>query len=175
MVPVEAGPLDVTATGYGRVGAVRNWTAVSQVAGRVIAGPDDLSEGALVDEGTVVLQIDPTDHELAAQESLANIAAAEAKLDGMEENAQRLLDLKQDFLEVAQAEYDRVKGLVERGSNAASALDTAQKPPLAHENAVAPITNTLALFPAQRASVEAWPTAHGATAPPIGRWCGFAN
>lgn len=158
VTPVEAGPLDVTATGYGRVEAVRNWTAVSQVAGRVIDGLDDLSEGALVDEGTVVLQIDPTDYELAVQKAQANIAAAQAalaELDRMEENSLRLLELEQDILDVAQAEYDRVKGLVDRGSNAVSSLDTAQKTLLAQENAVASITNTLALFPAQRASAEA--------------------
>lgn len=158
VMTIAAGPLDVTATGYGRVEAVRNWTAVSQVSGRVMEAISDLSEGALVDEGTVVMKIDPVDYELAVQKSQANIAAAEAalaELDGKENNSKRLLELEQSILEVAQAEYDRVKALVDRGSSAASALDTSQKTLLAQENAVTSLTNTLALYPAQRASAEA--------------------
>ncbi|WP_168797814.1 efflux RND transporter periplasmic adaptor subunit [Aliishimia ponticola] len=158
VMTVTAGPLDVTATGYGRVEAVRNWTSVAQVSGRITDSIDDLSEGTLVEAGTEIMTIDATDYELAIQKSQANIAAAEAdlaELRGKEDNSRRLLELEQSILTVAKAEYERVQGLVERGSSSASSLDAAQKTLLAQENALTTVSNSLALYPAQLASAQA--------------------
>lgn len=151
-------PLVVTATGYGRVEAEHSWTAVAQVDGRVVDMARDLAEGTLVEKGALLVQIDKTDFNLAIQKSKANIAAAEAtlaELDRQEANSRRLLEVEQRIRDVSQAEYDRINSLVQRGTSTAAALDTVQKSLLAQENAVINLTNTLELFPAQRASAEA--------------------
>ncbi len=148
----------VSATGYGRVEAVRSWSAVSQVDGRVVETIEDLSVGTVVDAGALLIQVDQTDYELAVQKSRANIAAAEAQLaelDGQETNSENLLALEQRTLDVAQAEFERNQNLFDRGAASASTLDAAQKTLLAQENAVTNLTNTIALYPAQRQSAEA--------------------
>lgn len=158
VAPVTAEPLVVTATGYGWVEAERSWSAVSQVDGRIIEVVDDLAEGTLVGEGALLVQVDPTDYELAVQKSYANIEAAEAslaELDAQEANSQRLLEIEERILEVARAEYDRASALSERGTSTQSALDAVQKTLLAEETAVTTLQNTMALYPVQRASTEA--------------------
>lgn len=151
-------PLAVTATGYGRVAAEHTWTAVSQVDGRVVDLVEDLAEGTLVEDGALLVQIEKTDFELAIRKARANIAAAEAtlaELEREEANSRLLLEFEERIRDVAQAEFDRVSNLVERGTNTAAALDTARKALLAQETAVTNLTNTLELYPAQRASAEA--------------------
>lgn len=155
---VAAEPLNLVATGYGRAEAMRSWTAVSQVDGRILDLIADLAEGTLVDDGALLAQIDKTDFELSIQKSRANIAAAEAALTELERdeaNSRRLLALEESIRSVAQAEFDRVKDLVDRGTSTAAALDTARKALLAQENAVTQLTNALDLYPARRASAEA--------------------
>ena len=158
VMTVEAGALPLSATGYGRVAAMHSWTAVSQVDGRILELVSDLAEGTLVDEDTLLVQIDKTDFDLAIQKSRANIAAAEAaliQLEREEENSRRVLALEENIRIVAQAEFDRVRDLVDRGTSTAAALDTVRKALLAQENAVTQLNNTLDLYPAQRASAEA--------------------
>jgi len=158
VMTVEAQPLTVTATGYGRVAAEHTWTAVSQVDGRVVDLLDNLAEGTLVRQGQLLLQIDKIDFQLAIQKSEANIAAAQAslaELDRQEANSRRLLEVEERIYAVAQAEFERVSDLADRGTSTRAALDTAQKTLLAQETSVTNLTNTLALFPAQRAAAEA--------------------
>ncbi|WP_206454107.1 efflux RND transporter periplasmic adaptor subunit [Aurantimonas marina] len=158
VMTVTPEPMVVTATGYGRVEAERSWTAVAQVDGRVVDMAPGLAVGTLVEKDALLVQIDTTDFELAIQKSKANIAAAEAtlaELDRQEANSRRLLEVEERIRDVTQAEYDRINNLVERGTSTAAALDTVQKSLLAQENAVINLTNTLELFPAQRASAEA--------------------
>lgn len=158
VMTVEEGALPLSATGYGKVAAMHSWTAVSQVDGRILELVSDLAEGTLVDEDTLLVQIDKTDFDLAIQKSRANIAAAEAaliQLEREEENSRRVLALEENIRIVAQAEFDRVRDLVDRGTSTAAALDTVRKALLAQENAVTQLNNTLDLYPAQRASAEA--------------------
>lgn len=155
---ISTGPITVSATGFGRVAAVREWSAVSQVDGRVSEMVAGLAEGAVVEEGTVLIQIDPTDLELAISKTRANIASAQADLaqiDRQEQNTQSLAEIEQRTFDVAQAEYDRIATLFERGSVTGTARDAAQKTLLAAENSQLNLLNSLALFPAQRASAQA--------------------
>ncbi|MEO0931302.1 MAG: efflux RND transporter periplasmic adaptor subunit [Pseudomonadota bacterium] len=157
MVVVPASHL-VSATGYGRVEAARSWSAIAQVEGRVVATFDDLAVGSVVEAGDLLIQVDQTDYELAAQKSRANIAAAEAQLvelDAQETNSKNLLELEQRSLEVAQAEFARTQNLFDSGTASAATLDAAQKTLLAQESAIINLTNTIALYPAQRQSAEA--------------------
>lgn len=158
VMTAKAEPLTVTATGYGRVAAEHTWTAVSQVDGRIVDMIDNLSEGTLVTKGQLLVQVDKTDYDLAIRKSQANIASAEAslaELERQEVNSRRVLEVEERIFKVAQAEFDRVKDLAERGTSSKAALDTAQKTVLAQETSVTNLKNTLALYPAQRAAAEA--------------------
>lgn len=155
---VTAAPLIPTAVGYGRAEAAHNWSAVSEVEGRIVQMAEGLAEGSFVDAGETMIEVDRTDYELSIRKSKANIAAAQAKLaelDRQEANSRTSLEIEQRVLQVAQTEYDRVKALVESGASTQTALNSAEKILFAQQTAVTNITNTLALFPAQRASAEA--------------------
>lgn len=157
-IQVTAEPLTLTATGFGRVEAVRNWSAVSQAEGRVVETLPGLAVGTLVEAGELLIQIDKTDYEIAIAKSKANIASAEATLseiDRQEENTQRLLELEQRVFEVSKAEFERTQKLSQSGTVTSATLDTAQKNLLNQENAIVNLKNTLALYPSQRASAEA--------------------
>ena len=158
VMTVAQEPLVLSATGYGRVEAVQSWSAVSQVEGRAQQVLTGLAVGAVVEANDVLIQIDPTDYELEIAKTQANIAAAQAtlaELTQQEENTRRLLEIEQRVFEVAQAEFDRIQTLSENGTVTTASLDTQRKSLLADENTLIGLQNTLALYPAQRASAEA--------------------
>ena len=158
VMQVVPSPLRPSAEGYGRVAPAHSWSAVSEVQGRILHLPEDLAVGRFVEAGETIIEIDPTDYELSVQKTRANIAAAEATLaeiDRQEANARRNLEIEERTLEVAQTEYDRVKSLVDSGTSTKASLNTAEKSLFAQQNAITNVTNTLALFPSQRASAEA--------------------
>lgn len=147
-----------TAVGYGRVEAAKSWSAISEVEGRVVVEPAGLDVGSIVEEGQSLFAVDRTDYELSRRKSQANIESATAQLaelDRQEINSKALLEYDTRILEVAQAEYDRVQSLLDRGTGTRAAVDTAQKTLLAQETSVASLNNTIALYPAQRASAAA--------------------
>ena len=158
IITVAEDPITVTARGFGRVAAVRSWSAVSQVEGRVTKTHLDLATGTIAEDGVLLVQVDPTDYELAIDKSEANIQAAKAALSELEKqeaNSRRLLELEQRILKVTQAEYDRIETLFKSGTTTNAALDTVQKTLLAGENSLLTLTNSIELYPAQRASAEA--------------------
>lgn len=150
--------ISAVARGYGRVAAVREWTAVAEVQGRVLSMPEGLAVGSIIEAGEVLLEIDSTDYELSREKALANIASVEAQLselDRQEENTRNSLEVEERILTVAQEEFDRVDSLVERGASTKAALDTAQKQLLAQKSAVTNLRNTLLLYPSKRQSLQA--------------------
>jgi len=158
VMTVAQKPITLTATGYGRVAAAQSWSAVSQAEGRALEVVAGLAVGTVVDAGSVLIQIDPTDYELEIAKTEANIAAAEATLTELaqqEENTRRLLEIEQRVFEVAQTEFDRIQTLSQNGTVTTASLDTARKSLLSEENTLIGLQNTLALYPAQRATATA--------------------
>ena len=148
----------VTATGFGRVAAVRDFRAVAEVPGRIADMAAGLADGSIVDRDALLLAVDPTDYDIAMGKARANLAAAEAALDELDRqdaNTQRSLDLARRILGIAQDEYDRTAQLVGTGAGTRSALDAAQRAVLAQETAVTELENTLALLPSRHAAAVA--------------------
>ena len=146
-----------SASGFGRVKAERSWSAISEVQGRVAEMAENLDVGTIVEQGQPLFAVDRTDYELARKKSQANIDAITsqiAELDRQETNSQTLLKVQTRVMNVAQAEFERVQALLERGAGTQAAVDTAQKVLLGQEVSVTNLNNTLALFPAQRASLQ---------------------
>lgn len=157
-ITVNAAPQTLTAEGFGRVEAIRTWSAVSQAEGRAIDVFSGLAVGTIVEAGDLLVQIDPTDYQITVAKTEANIASAEATLseiDGQEENTRRLLALETRSYDVALEEFNRTKRLADSGTVTTASFDAAQRTLLTQENAVTNLTNTLELYPAQRASAEA--------------------
>lgn len=155
---IEAAPVLVRTSGFGRVVAAKEWSAVSRVQGRATSLAEGLSEGRIVEAGEVLIEIERTDYELAVARAKANVASSEARLDELERqeaNTRRSLDIQQSILAVAQAELDRAEELLASGAGTGRAVENAQSAYLAQQSAVVSLQNSIDIFPAQRMAAEA--------------------
>ncbi|MCP3972794.1 MAG: efflux RND transporter periplasmic adaptor subunit [Rhodobacteraceae bacterium] len=155
---VAEAPVSVTATGYGRVVAATEWSAVSQVQGRVTELADGLSEGKIVEAGEVLVRVERTDYDLAVQRAKANVATAEAslqELDLQEVNTRRSLGVQQGILDLAKINLDRAEELLASGTGTRAAVENAQSAYLAQQSSVVNLQNTVDLVPVQRSAAEA--------------------
>ena len=134
------------ARGFGTVQPARVWKAVSQVSGRVTSIHPRLSDGAVIEQGETLLEIDPVDYELA----LAQARITLAELDVQQSNAEQSLAIEQRNLELAEKEFERQKRLRKQGTVSQSAVDTAERTMLNNRTQVQSLKNTLALLPSQK-------------------------
>jgi len=139
------------AEGYGPVRPARVWTAVAQVAGRVIEIHAKLRNGEILPEGTLLVRIDPTDYELALIQAQAQLA----ELDVQEENSRASLTIDERNLKLANQDIERKKTLLKKNTVSQSAIDDAERVMLGIRSTVQNLRNTLALIPTQRRVLEA--------------------
>ncbi len=139
--------------GFGTAAAERHAWVSSEVDGEVVELPDAIKVGAAVEAGQLLVQIDDRDRVQQVARAEALLAADTAlleQLDREEENLQRLRVIAQRELDVAQREYQRVKGLFEAGNSNQREYDLAQ---LAFEQArrvLQQLENQAALLPDRR-------------------------
>jgi RND family efflux transporter MFP subunit len=150
---VDAQQLDLIpiAEGYGSVQPARVWSAVAQVAGRIVDIHPRLRDGEIISEGSLLLQIDPVDHQL-------NLAQAEAELAELEveaSNAKASLSIDTRSFDIAQGEFQRISKLAKQGTASQSDVDDAERILLSSRNSVQNVKNTLALLPTKRKVLEA--------------------
>jgi RND family efflux transporter MFP subunit len=139
------------AKGYGPVRPARVWTAVAQVAGRVVEIHPKLRDGEILPQGVLLVRIDQTDYELALSQARAELA----ELEVQEQNAQASLAIEERNLNLARQDVERKRKLVEQGTASQSSVDEAERVMLSTRTAVQTLRNTLALIPAQRRVLEA--------------------
>ena len=105
------------AIGYGTVRPSSTWEAVAQVEGVITEKHPSLSKGAIIEKGSVLLQIDPTDYELAIAQIEADILATRAQLDELDtklENTQTALEIEKKSLILSQNELKRLQNLLKK-------------------------------------------------------------
>lgn len=144
-------------TGFGLVAPGRTFDAIGQVAGTVAWVNPELARGAILPAGADLVRIAPEDYEIALVQAKANVAAAEAKIAELsvsEDNQHAALEIERDVLTLRADELARTEALLEGGSRAQAAVDTARAAWLAQRQKVQSIESTLALIPAQRAGLE---------------------
>ena len=150
---VTAAPFRPSVIAYGRAAAASSWTAISQVQGRAVNVSPDLSAGRIVNEGDLLVAIDPRDYEsaLAKAETARDSARASLReLDATEANTRETLKLERRIEEFLQTDFDRQSDLLDRGSVAQSAVDQATRTLLAQQKVVLDLQNRLNLVPVQR-------------------------
>ena len=139
------------AEGYGPVRPARVWTAVSQIAGRVIAIHPKLRDGEILPEATLLARIDPVDYELALSQTQAELAELQVR----EDNARTLLTIEERNLKLANQDVVRKRKLMQKGTTSASSVDDAERVMLSTRMSLQALRNTLALIPTQRSVLEA--------------------
>jgi RND family efflux transporter MFP subunit len=131
---------------YGQTVAGRKVELRSLVAGEIVAVSDNLREGAPVQAGEVLLEIDQFDYQGALEEARANLAEAEAKLG---ESAARIaserdaLARASEQLELARRDLERARELRGRGTLSERAVDDRVLVVSQREQAVEQRTNNL--------------------------------
>jgi RND family efflux transporter MFP subunit len=139
------------AEGYGPVRPARVWTAVSQVAGRVIEIHPKLRDGEILPEGALLARIDPIDYELALSQARAELA----ELEVQEANAKASLAIEERNLSLANQDVVRKQKLMKQGTTSASTVDEAERVMLSTRMSVQTLRNTLSLVPTQRSVLDA--------------------
>ncbi|MDX2506041.1 MAG: hypothetical protein QNL62_16405 [Gammaproteobacteria bacterium] len=146
------------AIGYGTVQPVSTWEAVAQVEGIITEKNPALGKGAIIEKGTLLLQIDPTDYELNITQIEADILANKAQLEELEiklKNTQASLSIEKKSLDLTRKELKRLQNLVKKGSVSFSAVEAQERTMLAQQQSVQAQNNSLKLIPSQRALLEA--------------------
>lgn len=146
------------AVGYGEARPTRVWRAVPEVAGEIVASHPELRSGALIRAGAELYRIDPTGPELSIREAEAAIAASEAalaELAARRDSTDSLLAIERERLAVAEAELERQRTLLARGTVSQSVVDRQEREYLAQRLAVQDLENTLARMPSEERRLEA--------------------
>ena len=151
-------PLTIEASGFGSAMPDQTYSAVSNVKGDVIYRHDDLESGALLPEGTLLLEIDPGFYELALTEADAEIASVDAEVAQLNQeaaNAALLLELENERLALAEADLERTRSLVASGAVPQASLDTQLRATLQQRQAVQTLENQASIIPIQLSRLEA--------------------
>ena len=144
--------------GNGNVEPSNVWNGIAQVSGKIVAIDPMFKKGAVVPEGQFLLQIDPSDYELAVRQIETNIEATRAELaqiDVQEANSNASLAIEQDSLRISNAEMERKRRLVERGTISSSDFEREQRSVLSQRQTVQGLQNTIALYPVERRRLTA--------------------
>ena len=158
VISVPALTVAPRAVGYGLAEPGDVWRAVAEVDGRVVERHRRLEVGSILPAGTLLLRIDPTDHELRLAELEADIRVARARLAALatrESSTERSLAIERRSLELARTELRRRRRLAQGEALSASALDEQARAELRQARAVQSLENELAAIPDERARLEA--------------------
>jgi len=146
------------AIGHGSVRPAKIWEAVAQVKGKILQKHPELKKGAILEADSLLLQIDPTDYQLAIAQTEADIAATKAQLDELsarETNTRKSLVIEEQALVLREKELARNKSLARDGSISRSKMEDQERALLTQQQAVQGQRNTLNLVPSQRALLRA--------------------
>ncbi|MGD8594397.1 MAG: efflux RND transporter periplasmic adaptor subunit [Gammaproteobacteria bacterium] len=157
---IEVPQIDVVPAirGTGTVRPSQVWNGVAQVGGKIIETHPQLKKGAVIQEGEVVLKIDPSDYELGIERAKTNIQVGEAQLAESkvkEKNAKSSLKIEEKALRIAQDELQRKRTLVSQGTVTRSELEKEERNVLAQQQSVQSLKNTINLLPVERQRLQA--------------------
>lgn len=157
---IQAPAVDVVprVLGYGTARPARVWRAVAEVEGRVIETHPELQSGVFVSAGEVMLKIDPREYELAVAQLEAEIAETEANLAELttqEQNDAASLEIERASLRLADADLERLRGLITSNEAAPTEVRDAERTSLSQKQKVQTLRNSLDLIPTKRSRLEA--------------------
>ena len=151
------------AVGYGLAEPRRIWEAVAEVKGRVTSVHPSLKSGEIIGAETVLVQIDPTEYELAIARLEANVEESRARIKELSEdenNTKRLIEIEKQSLELARKSLERKVGALEGDAISPDEVDREERAFLQQKQVVQQLENALALIPTKRKSLNAILAAH---------------
>ena len=153
----ESATLTMTVEAFGTAQSKIDLTLVARVAGEIVEASPDLREGRYVEEGDLLLRIDPRTYDLVVKrlESMAAQADIELlRLDQDKVNAEADLQLANERVQLLKNDVERMERLVRSQSDSAAARDRSEVIWLEARRAGQTIENQLALWPSVYAKAE---------------------
>ncbi len=144
--------------GYGSARADREAGIAAEVGGLIVEIPDGIKDGSHVTRGQILVRIDPRQFDQQLQRAQGLHADIEAQLKGLDvekDNAQRLIAIARQEVEVNHSEYKRLADLFEKEVASKKEWDFAR---LAYQRAsreLQSLENQLALIEPRRAILTA--------------------
>lgn len=138
--------------GFGAVSPGKDWVAIAQVSGEIIAVNDALKKGSLIKGGTSLVTISPVDYELAIAQADANIRSTDARIAELavrRENTQNVLDIEKQSLKIRKGELARQEKLVKNGTVSRTSFDRERRDTFVQRKKVLDLENALRLLPTQ--------------------------
>lgn len=156
-VPVtrHEGRLDISVDGQAI--PYREIKLSAEVAGRIVMKAEEAHAGRFTDKDKILFEIDDQDYKFADDQLASQLQQAADSLQELDEEiagAQRLVDLGNQQLRLAQQEYDRQKDLFQRKASSASELDQARRDVINAQNALTTVDNQCSLLKTRRSRLE---------------------
>ena len=144
--------------GHGTAEPGQVWRAIAEVKGRVVRVHEQLASGELLQAGEELLQIDPTEYELAVAQLESDIEQATAQLaehEAKSTNYGASLKIEEASLALAEKELSRLQSLLQRNAAAGADVDKKEREVLAQRQNVQNLKNSINLVPAEKKSLQA--------------------
>lgn len=124
----------------------RQVTLAAEVAGRIVRKSEQSRRGSFVEQGDFLLQVDPADYKLEVSRIQRELEQTDEQLRGVDveiENAEALIALAEEDLQLQQRDLARRTKLYSTGATSESELDEARRRELAARNNLRGLQNQL--------------------------------
>jgi RND family efflux transporter MFP subunit len=145
-------------TGYGTARAMLAANIAAEVSANVMYKPEQIEEGAYVDQGDLIVKLDDTDFIQAQNRALANIEALAAELRSLQVEEERLSEqyrLAQQATALAQAELEKLREAGRAGGTTALEIDRTERELTRIQREEQALRQQLDLLPTRRSRLEA--------------------
>lgn len=144
--------------GYGTAEPINSANVPARITATVDSIPDDIEAGQRVQQGQVLVQLDPSDFARQLEVAQQRIAEIDALLAQLDVEGRRLVDrlgLEEQDVRLAQTEFDRQQSLRERNVNNPQDVDNAQRVLLTAQRTELTVRESLDLLGPRRQSLDA--------------------
>ncbi|MFO0912098.1 MAG: hypothetical protein U0795_04030 [Pirellulales bacterium] len=144
------GTFDIVVEGVAR--PFRQVTSAAEVAGRVLFKSDRCQDGNYVQQGELLLEIDPADYQLAVDRARQELAQTEVALREWtveHQNVEEQIKLMEEDVRLAESDAERIRQLAAKSSASAADVDRARRSELTARNALLTLNNQLRLLDAR--------------------------
>lgn len=145
-------------TGYGSARSMDAVDVPALVSGRLKTRPKGIEDGAPIQAGQLLVQIEPDDYTARVTELTQRVAAIQSQLDGLAIDEQRLgeqVRFADEEVEIQTRQYERVVDAIQRNSGNPQEVDVRQAALVAATRTAAEAHRQLERLPAQRSNLTA--------------------
>jgi len=158
VLEVEQADYQVKVASTGTIKPHTQSNLVAEVAGTVVHISPNFTNGGFIEQGELLVRIDPAEYQYAVaniKAALSGVRARLAELDTTAENLKKSLAIEGQHLALAERQFKRHTKLRKQGTVSQSALDQSEREYLLRKSSLQGLENSLELIPAQRQVLQA--------------------